>query len=265
MQADLNRKTETIEKLQDYWGVRSSSYSRENLEEMNSWKREAWRKQILDAAPKKERLDILDIGTGPGFFAINLALAGHNITAIDVTEGMLDRARENAQAYNADIDFQLQNGENLPFKDNSFDLITSRNVLWNIKNPIQALNEWKRVLRPGGRMVYFDANWYLYLYDSKLKDKKMQAEKSWSQEYPFVKTTVIPKERQEFLEKIAMELPLSREQRPEWDIKILKELKLELIDLQKDIGKNVFEEQEQCKYRATPLFMMCAEKSDAAL
>ena len=54
----------------------------------------------------------------------------------------------------------------------SFDLIVSRNVIWNLEYPEEALAEWARVLAPGGRMVYFDANWYLYLYDEELRAKK---------------------------------------------------------------------------------------------
>ena len=54
----------------------------------------------------------------------------------------------------------------------SFDLIVSRNVIWNLEYPKEALAEWARVLAPGGRMVYFDANWYLYLYDEELRAKK---------------------------------------------------------------------------------------------
>lgn len=54
------------------------------------------------------------------------------------------------------MDFVLHRGEFLPFKDGSFDLIVSRNVIWNLEYPEQALEEWERVLAPGGRMIYFE-------------------------------------------------------------------------------------------------------------
>ena len=78
------------------------------------------------------------VGTGPGFFAINLALAGHEVTAVDVTEHMIWHARQNAESYGANVTFLVQRGEFLPFEDGSFDLIVSRNVIWNLEYPEEA-------------------------------------------------------------------------------------------------------------------------------
>ena len=86
---DKGRPTETLKVLTSYWTDRAHSYSEQNIEEMNDWRRDAWRKMILSNAPRKERLRVLDVGTGPGFFAMNLALAGHEVTAVDVTEHMI--------------------------------------------------------------------------------------------------------------------------------------------------------------------------------
>ena len=158
MQEHNNQDT-ILDALTSYWTDRAKSYSAQNIAEMNDWRREAWRKLILSHAPQKEVLRVLDIGAGPGFFAINLALAGHEVTAVDVTEEMLQYAKSNAESYGARVDFVLHRGEFLPFKDGSFDLIVSRNVIWNLEYPEQALEEWERVLAPGGRMIYFDANW----------------------------------------------------------------------------------------------------------
>ena len=85
MQEHNNQDT-ILDALTSYWTDRAKSYSAQNIAEMNDWRKEAWRKLILSHAPQKEVLRVLDIGTGPGFFAINLALAGHDVTAVDVTE-----------------------------------------------------------------------------------------------------------------------------------------------------------------------------------
>lgn len=245
-----------LDGIRDYWTVRSDSYSEQNLQEMNNWKRRAWREKILSMAPAGESLDILDIGTGPGFFAINLALAGHRATGVDVTEEMLHHARENAASYGAPARFLRQSGDALPFSDGSFDLVVSRNVLWNLERPEQALQEWQRVLRPGGRLVYFDANWYLYLFDAQVaaareKNRAALEEKS---------AVPVPGEKVRMLEEIAKKLPLSRCRRPDWDRQVLERLGMELLCVQEDIGPDVLDRRERQAYRPNPMFMVCAEK-----
>lgn len=251
----MQKDMQLIDGIQDYWTVRSESYSKQNLDEMNNWKREAWRKHILEAAPAKTTLDILDVGTGPGFFAINLALAGHRVTAVDVTEEMLNFARKNAEAYGADVTFSRQNGDTLSFPDASFDLIVNRNVIWNLERPEEALKEWKRVLRPGGRIVYFDANWYLYLFDEKVAKEKEDTHKAAANH-----ADQMPEEKTRMLEDIARALPLSKVYRPEWDAETVRKLGMKLIRIQDDIGPDLLDEQQRLEYRANPMFMVCAEK-----
>ena len=48
----------------------------------------------------------------------------------------------------------------LRFADNTFDMIVSRNVTWNLEHPDRAYYEWMRVLKPGGVLLNFDASWY---------------------------------------------------------------------------------------------------------
>ena len=253
-------KNEVLDGLKSYWGVRSESYSRQNVAEMNDWRRDVWRDMILEYAPEGESLKILDVGTGPGFFAMNLALAGHRVTAVDVTEEMLRHAEENAEAYGAQIRFLSYDGKHLPLESESFDLVVSRNVLWNMEDPEGALKEWKRVLRPGGRMVYFDANWYLYLFDKEQKKRHDAAHARYHELYPGIVHDQLGGKRAKYLENLARELPLSRKHRPEWDAEALRETDLELVALIPNAGERVWEEWEKVHYEATPLFQICAEK-----
>ncbi len=261
---DQKNQDATLDALTSYWTDRAKSYSAQNIAEMNDWRKEAWRKLILSYAPEKEMLRVLDVGTGPGFFAINLALAGHEVTAVDVTAQMLEYAKNNAASYGAKVDFVLHRGEFLPFEEESFDLVVSRNVTWNLEYPKQALAEWKRVLVPGGRMVYFDANWYLYLYDEELRAKKKAAEEKFRAKYP-VHTFAgnLPKERILELEQTAYTLPLSREKRPEWDRQVLKELGMQLVEVIEDIGPGVQDPLDWERDSQNHTFMICAEKPKA--
>lgn len=253
--------SELLDTLTSYWTDRAHSYSAQNLAEMNDWRRKAWRDLILSYAPQKKQLKILDVGTGPGFFAINLSLAGHDVTAVDVTEHMLWHANANAESYGAEVNFVLHRGEFLPFEDDSFDLIVSRNVIWNLEYPEQALSEWNRVLVPGGRIVYFDANWYLYLYDKDFRREKEAKHAAFYEKYKSHHHVAnFSQERVADLERAAYGLPLSKKRRPEWDCSVLEEMGMDVKNIIKDIGPKVQDPLEWERDAPIHTFMVCAEK-----
>jgi ubiquinone/menaquinone biosynthesis C-methylase UbiE len=252
-----NSDTNLLQEVINYWELRSDSYSQQNLAELHCFKRDAWQKLILENAPPKDRLRVLDVGTGPGFFAINLTLSGHNVTAVDMTPAMLDRAAKNAQRYGAEIRFELANAHELPFEEKAFDLVISRNVVWNLEEPEKALQEWTRVLAPGGRLLYYDANWYQYLFDEQLRIQYEKAQEEANRLYAKIHDPV--PEISMKMEAIARNLPLSCEYRPQWDRVVLEENGLKIVNIQENIGELVWDEEEKTRYAATPMFMICAE------
>lgn len=265
MKKNIQENTPEIKEIANYWKYRSDSYSELNMEEMHSWKRDAWRDLILQYAPDRPDLKILDVGTGPGFFAILLALEGFDVSAVDVTPEMIAHAKKNADRYGAEIHFYCHRAERLlRVSDNTFDLIVNRNVTWNLEFPKEALKEWKRVLRPGGRMVYFDANWYMYLSDEHLAAAMAQDSRRLEELYPAYAAKVKKKYlfQQERMEEIARQLPLSGKQRPEWDREVLTDLGMKDIIIQSDINRLVYDEMEQVRYRSTPMFLLSAQKEE---
>ena len=78
------------------------------------------------------------MGTGPGFFAIILAEAGIQVTAVDYTEEMLKEAKANAGELSENIHFQQMDAQNLEFPDETFDAVITRNVTWNLEHPVRA-------------------------------------------------------------------------------------------------------------------------------
>ncbi len=100
--------------------------------------------------------DVLDLGTGTGFSALLAASLGHRVVGIDLAVGMLEVARRRAAEHDFTIRFEEGDAVAPPFDEASFDVITSRHVLWTLRAATEAFSNWRRLLRPGGRVVAFD-------------------------------------------------------------------------------------------------------------
>jgi ubiquinone/menaquinone biosynthesis C-methylase UbiE len=122
--------------------------------------RAAW-DRILDLVlPNGRTLDALDVGCGTGFLSLELAARGHRIVGVDLAPSMLALARQKAAAQGRSVRFEEADAENLPFRPASFDLVISRHVLWTLPHPEAAIDDWQRVLRPGGRLAIVDGAQY---------------------------------------------------------------------------------------------------------
>lgn len=255
---------ELLQEIASYWGTRAEGYSEVNEKELAGSQREAWLHVLEEQFPekKKEEMKILDIGTGPGFFPMILSEAGYTVAAVDYTEEMLEKAKENLGKYTKygleRVTLQRMDAQNLEFVDETFDVVISRNLTWNLEKPEQAYQEWMRVLKPGGVLLNFDANWYGYLYDEEKKeayeaDRKKVEEQQLDDHYL---CTDIDR-----MENIARQVPLSAMERPAWDTKVLESLGVCSIQTDSEIWKRVWSEEERLNYASTPMFLVRAEKS----
>lgn len=257
MSLSLKSSDDLLEAVTNYWDNRASSYSCANQEELNNKKRIVWQNLLLSHAPEEKTLKVLDIGTGPGFFAIIMAQAGHSVTAVDATKAMLKQAKNNAKHYEVNIDFVESDVHTLPFDECSFDLIITRNVTWNLKKPHEAYLEWYRLLTKGGRLINFDANWYLHLFDDVFKegfeqDRKNTVNLGIPDHYANTDTVA--------MKKIAEVLPLSRKLRPQWDVVKLLDIGFSQCLVDTTISEKIWDDEEKVNYRSTPMFMIIAEK-----
>lgn len=97
----------------------------------------------------------LELGAGTGFFSLNLKLAGlvDEVHVSDLSPGMVEAAKKNAERLGFTIDGRVADAEALPYEDNSFDLVVGHAVIHHIPDVEGALREVVRVLKPGGRFV----------------------------------------------------------------------------------------------------------------
>ena len=245
-----------------YWTGRAASYSEVNQLELSTRQRQKWSECLHAEIARQFRertpgsLRVLEVGTGPGFFAILLRELGYAVTAVDLTPAMLEEAKRNAGELAGEICWMEMNAEALDFADESFDAVLSRNLTWNLPHPERAYAEWTRVLKPGGLLLNFDANWYAYLFDGEAqaaydRDRANSAEQGvWDQNVG---------ENFDVMEDIARRVPLSNIRRPAWDLKLLQGLSLR-AEADEQIWQRVWSEEEKLNFSSTPLFLVRAVK-----
>ena len=106
--------------------------------------------------PDRPYDDALEIGAGTGYFSLNLAAQGliRNLTATDISPGMLTSLKKTAKSLDVPVKTVVTEAELLPFEDESFDVVLGHAVLHHIPDLDKAFSEFFRVLKPGGSIVF---------------------------------------------------------------------------------------------------------------
>jgi ubiquinone/menaquinone biosynthesis C-methylase UbiE len=102
---------------------------------------------------------VLEIAPGAGHLSIELAKLGkYKITGMDISKDLVEICARNAMQAGVQIDFQQGNVSNMPFQSNVFNFIICVLAFKNFKEPVKALEEMHRVLKPGGIALIMDLN-----------------------------------------------------------------------------------------------------------
>ncbi len=134
-------------------GVIASWYAKTTVKDLNRHKLVA--KELAPRIPANG--SVLEIAPGPGYFCLELARLGNfHITGLDISKSFVEIARKNAAKAGLKIDFREGNASAMPFKDNTFDLTFCQAAFKNFSEPVQAIREMYRVLKPGGTAVILD-------------------------------------------------------------------------------------------------------------
>ncbi|MBT2288492.1 methyltransferase domain-containing protein [Paenibacillus albidus] len=152
-----------LKEISKYWTSSSEGYDKVIQTQFRSKKTiKLWKRLLTDGIGERDRQKVLDVGTGPGFFSILLSQMGHLPTAVDASQGMIQRAKSNFDRYGFKLQAYVADAADLNAEaDNSFDAVVCRDVVWTLPDPQKAYTEWFRILKPGGALIIFDGN-YMY-------------------------------------------------------------------------------------------------------
>lgn len=214
-----------FEKIENKWTEDSGDYNDitqkqlSNRKVVNYWTKEL--KKLLGQRP----LRILEVGCGPGFMSILMARLGHEVKAIDGASGMVKKAEENFKRQNVQVEICQEDAVTLPLeKKESYDVILSRDVVWTLYDPEKAFRRWKEVLKPDGRIIYFDGDYRTM--EQTLKNRM------WVKVSDLLIYLTEKKKYDTDIKEssgIYEELPLTSVKRPEEDFRILKKVRFSRI------------------------------------
>lgn len=235
---------ELEERIESYWDRRSADFSRLRRHEMEGPDGGLWLELMEGHLPQGRSLRILDAGTGAGFFAILLAGKGHRVTGIDMSEDMLREAKRNMMAAGCRAEFRRMSAQEPDFPDETFDAIVSRNLTWTLPDVMGAYREWHRLLKPGGMLLNFDADWGRVTF-SKTEDP--------SNVHADIEDGLIAE-----CNAIKDELRITAHRRPAWDIRFLENLGFS-VEHEENIAPKVHRDVN-FRYDEVPLFALYGKK-----
>jgi ubiquinone/menaquinone biosynthesis C-methylase UbiE len=141
----------------DQYKDSSNLDSRVAIHQRFSMNRYGWMNWVFDRLLElPEDAKILELGCGPGYLwqeNINRIPAGWSITLSDLSSGMLDAAWRNLVVTGRAFQFKEIDAQSIPFEDNSFDAVIANHMLYHVPDRPKAIEELKRVLKPGGRLI----------------------------------------------------------------------------------------------------------------
>jgi demethylmenaquinone methyltransferase/2-methoxy-6-polyprenyl-1,4-benzoquinol methylase len=159
--ADPHQDAAKAEKVRGMFGAIARSYDLNNR--LHSlWRDQAWRRYAVRMAGVRPTDEVVDVACGTGDLSEAFAKAGAaRVLGIDFTQGMLDiaeqRRRRLAVARNPGrISYRLGDAQELPIPDGSADIVSIAFGIRNVADPARAVREFRRVLRPGGRLVVLE-------------------------------------------------------------------------------------------------------------
>jgi SAM-dependent methyltransferase len=144
------------DRIRDFWDADSHTYDEATSHAISDPLQAAtWRQALREALPESPAR-ILDAGAGTGALSLLAAELGHEVTALDLSSGMLARAQDKAKARGFEESMTFVVGSATEPPAGPFDAVMERHVLWTLPDPVFALERWREV---AARLVLFEGVW----------------------------------------------------------------------------------------------------------
>ena len=234
----------------DYWTKRAHDFGVVRQNELQDGISGRWLREMETYLPGSRTLDILDAGTGTGYFAILLAEQGHRVTGIDLTAAMLREAENAVRLAGVVARFLELDAQATDLPGESFDAVVTRNLTWTLPDPEAAYREWRRLLRPGGVLLNFDAD-----YAENVRRRNQRA--SYTDEKGVYGHIGITPDLSRMNAEITLSMPASRHRRPDWDLELMQGAGFSSCGADRTAGRRILEEHDLPE---SPLFLVWGRK-----
>jgi 2-polyprenyl-3-methyl-5-hydroxy-6-metoxy-1,4-benzoquinol methylase len=135
------------------WEANADYWVKIIRERRDRYRTELTDQAVLDAIGPCADLRILDAGCGEGYLSRELASRGARVHGVDLTQGLIDAALAHPPASQGSVEFTRASVESLPVQDDEFDLVVCNHLFSHLQDPSEAIGEFARVLKRGGRLV----------------------------------------------------------------------------------------------------------------
>ncbi len=218
------------EDMEKYWAQRAEKFSALRQREFLSEKHAQWLEELEKHLPNGRPLNILDIGTGTGFFALLLAERGHHVTGIDITPEMIKEAKRLSEKLHLSADFYVMDAEEPNFPKGSFDAIVTRKLTWTLPNLPKAYASWHELLKPNGVLINFDADY--------CREKKAELP-------PHHAHQDVPDDLMNEYERMKTVLRENQLPRPQWDRELLSKVGFSSVDIDNTVWERVYTQKDE--------------------
>ncbi|TWP30571.1 class I SAM-dependent methyltransferase [Apibacter muscae] len=195
-----------IKYIENYWDKQATIWREEKEDAWDLPETKYWLQYFKQLLPTLSGKKVLEVGTASGYFANLLSLAGYQVTAVDLSSKMIEEAKEVTQKLKLSIDYQVMDAQNLDFESNTFDLVFTRLMTWTLPDVNKFYQLSYNILKPQGKLINFDGDMGKIQFSSEEGHERY------------------PSEIMEEANKIKANLEISKNDRPTYDLELLKKI-----------------------------------------